>query len=565
MEFLKKSLNKVNVQENTLYDIIYDLFFYAKLQESEEDIKNGRICTLEEREDAILIKYNNKKVDLETELKKNGTLQIYDINTLEGNRIYERGLLYLFIYVTNNILEKDTKVIVKHSIDKGIFCKIDKKVEDKDVLEMKKQMKEIVSKNIPFTKMDTTKYEAIEYFKSIKREDKAKTLFYDTSKYVSLYKLDENYNYIVGDLPSSTGVLKYFDLSLIKDKGIVVRFPSIYDNKKVKRYTHHTNYFNTLEEYSAWGNNLNINNIGELNDYITSNKPADIIQLSEIMQDYKLLSIAEQIVLNKEDYKIILLSGPSSSGKTTSAMKLSLYLKSLGLNPTHLSLDDYFHERAETPLGEDGKPDFESITAVDIKLFDSQISKLLKGTKVVVPTFNFIDGKKEYKRTVQLKENDILIIEGLHALNEELLTNIPKKKKFKIYVSPLTYLNIDNDNRISMTDLRLLRRMVRDNRTRGYSPSVTLGTWMKVRSGEEKHVFPYQDNADALFNTSLAYELSVLKTYAEPLLFSIKEDDPEYQTAQRLIELLKFVLPIPSESVPKTSILREFIGDSYFE
>jgi len=519
----------------------------------------------EEREDAILIKYNNKKVDLETELKKNGTLQIYDINTLEGNRIYERGLLYLFIYVTNNVLEKDTKVIVKHSIDKGIFCKIDKKVEDKDVLEIKKQMKEIVSKNIPFTKMDTTKYEAVEYFKSIKREDKAKTLFYDTSKYVSLYKLDENYNYIVGDLPSSTGVLKYFDLSLIKDKGIVVRFPSIYDNKKVKRYTHHTNYFNTLEEYSAWGNNLNINNIGELNDYITSNKPADIIQLSEIMQDYKLLSIAEQIVLNKEDYKIILLSGPSSSGKTTSAMKLSLYLKSLGLNPTHLSLDDYFHERAETPLGEDGKPDFESITAVDIKLFDSQISKLLKGTKVVVPTFNFIDGKKEYKRTVQLKENDILIIEGLHALNEELLTNIPKKKKFKIYVSPLTYLNIDNDNRISMTDLRLLRRMVRDNRTRGYSPSVTLGTWMKVRSGEEKHVFPYQDNADALFNTSLAYELSVLKTYAEPLLFSIKEDDPEYQTAQRLIELLKFVLPIPSESVPKTSILREFIGDSYFE
>ncbi len=519
----------------------------------------------EEREDAILIKYNNKKVDLETELKKNGTLQIYDINTLEGNRIYERGLLYLFVYVTNNILEKDTKVIVKHSIDKGIFCKIDKKVEDKDVLEIKKQMKEIVSKNIPFTKMDTTKYEAIEYFKSIKREDKAKTLFYDTSKYVSLYKLDENYNYIVGDLPSSTGVLKYFDLSLIKDKGIVVRFPSIYDNKKVKRYTHHTNYFNTLEEYSAWGNNLNINNIGELNDYITSNKPADIIQLSEIMQDYKLLSIAEQIVLNKEDYKIILLSGPSSSGKTTSAMKLSLYLKSLGLNPTHLSLDDYFHERIETPLGEDGKPDFESITAVDIKLFDSQISKLLKGTKVVVPTFNFIDGKKEYKRTVQLKENDILIIEGLHALNEELLTNIPKKKKFKIYVSPLTYLNIDNDNRISMTDLRLLRRMVRDNRTRGYSPSVTLGTWMKVRSGEEKHVFPYQDNADALFNTSLAYELSVLKTYAEPLLFSIKEDDPEYQTAQRLIELLKFVLPIPSESVPKTSILREFIGDSYFE
>lgn len=519
----------------------------------------------EERDDIILLKYNSRKVDLDTELKNSGTLQTYDINTPEGNRIYERGLLYLFEYSALNILPKDTKIIIKHSIDKGVFCKIEPAPSDTQVLEIKKYMKELIVKNLEFTKVDTTKTEALEYFKNIKREDKAKTLFYNTSNYVSLYKLEDTYNYLIGELPSTTGILKYFDLSLIKDKGIVVRYPSIYDNKKIKKYTHHTNYFNTLEEYSQWGNNLNINNLGELNDFITSNKPEDIIQLSEIMQDYKLLNIAEEIVLNKEDYKIILLSGPSSSGKTTSAMKLSLYLKSLGLNPTHLSLDDYFHERKETPLGEDGKPDFESITAVDIKLFDSQISKLLKGTKVIVPTFNFIDGKKEYKRTVQLKENDILIIEGLHALNEELLTNVPKKKKFKIYVSPLTYLNIDNDNRISMTDLRLLRRMVRDNRTRGYSPSVTLSTWLKVRSGEEKHVFPYQDNANALFNTSLAYELAVLKTYAEPLLFTIKEDDPEYQTAQRLLELLRFVVPLPSQSIPKTSILREFIGESYFE
>lgn len=519
----------------------------------------------ETKDDIILLKYNNKKVDLDTELKKSGTMQIYDINTPEGNRIYERGLLYLFEYSASEVLPKETKIVIKHSIDKGVFCKIEPAPNDNQVLEIKKHMKELVTKNLPITKVDTTKTDAVEYFKSIKREDKVKTLFYSTSNYVSLYKLEDNYNYLIGELPDTTGVLKYFDLSLIKDKGIVVRYPSIYDNKKIKKYTHHNNYFNTIEEYSLWGNNLNINNLGELNDFITSTKPEDIIQLSEIMQDYKLLNIAEEVVLNKEDYKVILLSGPSSSGKTTSAMKLSLYLKSLGLNPTHLSLDDYFHERKETPLGEDGKPDFESITAVDIKLFDSQISKLLKGTKVTVPTFNFIDGKKEYKRTVQLKENDILIIEGLHALNEELLTNVPKKKKFKIYVSPLTYLNIDNDNRISMTDLRLLRRMVRDNRTRGYSPSVTLSTWMKVRSGEEKHVFPYQDNANALFNTSLAYELAVLKTYAEPLLFTIKEDDPEYQNAQRLIELLKFVVPLPSKSVPKTSILREFIGDSYFE
>ena len=287
-------------------------------------------------------------------------------------------------------------------------------------------------------------------------------------------------------------------------------------------------------------------------------------RLLPILEKYG-FELRQQIVLNKEDYKIVLLSGPSSSGKTTTSMKLSLYLKSLGLNPTHLSIDDYFHEREETPIGVDGKPDFESLAAVDTKLFDNQVSKLLKGVKVKVPTFNFIEGRKEYKRVVELKENDILIIEGLHALNEDILTNIPKKKKFKVYISPLTYLGIDNDNRISMTDIRLLRRMIRDNRTRGYNPSKTLNSWRSVRDGEEKYVFPYQDNADVIFNSSLAYELAVLKTFAEPLLFTIKEDDPEYLTAKRLIELLKFVLPIPSETVPQISILREFIGGSYFE
>lgn len=525
------------------------------------------IATIKEDypEDIISAKYNNKIITEEEPLLKNGILSLYDINTSQGNKIYERGLIFLFELCALEILGNNTSIIVKHSIDKGIFCKINKEVTSDDITKIKKLMKEKVKKALPFTKIETSKTDAIEYFKSIKRDDKVRNLFFNTSNFVTLYKLEDMYNYIIGDLPSNTKVLKYFDLSLIKGKGIVVRFPSIYDNCKILKYTHHDNYFNSLEEYSTWGNNLNINNLGELNEFIINNNAEDIIQLSEIMQDYKLLSIAEQIVLNKEDYKIILLSGPSSSGKTTTAMKLALYLKSLGLNPTHLSIDDYFHEREETPLGANGKPDFESLNAVDTKLFDSQISKLLKGVKVTVPTFNFIEGKKEYKRVVQLKENDILIIEGLHALNENILTNIPKKKKFKVYISPLTYLNIDNDNRISMTDLRLLRRIVRDNRTRGYSPSKTLNSWGDVRRGEEKYVFPYQDNADVIFNSSLAYELAVLKTFAEPLLFTIKEDDPEYLTAKRLLELLKCVLPLPSETVPKISILREFIGGSYFE
>ena len=530
-----------------------------KLKEVINNVKNKLTDT------TVGALYNNKMIDLEDTLTKSGKLSLYDVNTKDGNKIYEKGLLYLFEVSAVEVLGKDTTIIVKHSIDKGVYCKVSKPLDEETLTKIKKQMKEKVKEKIPFKKIETTKTEAIAYFNSIKREDKVRTLEYMKTNFVTLYKLGDTYNYIIGDLPFTTGALKYFDLSLIKNKGVVVRFPSIYDNGKVVKYTHHENYFNSLEEYAVWGNNLNINNLGELNEFITNNNAGDIIQLSEIMQDYKLLSIAEQIVLNKEDYKIILLSGPSSSGKTTTAMKLSLYLRSLGLNPTHLSLDDYFHERSETPLGPNGKPDFESLAAIDVKLFDNQVSKMLKGTSVTVPTFNFIDGKKEYKRVVKLKENDILIIEGLHALNEELLTNIPKKKKFKVYISPLTYLNIDNDNRIGMTDLRLLRRIVRDNRTRGYSPSKTLETWPDVRNGEEKYVFPYQDSANAMFNTSLAYELAVIKTYAEPLLYTIKENDPNYQTAQRLIELLKFVLPIPSETVPKTSIIREFIGGSYFE
>ena len=530
-----------------------------KLKEVIENLKE------EYQHDIVFARYNGNIIEEEDTLAKSGNLSLYDLNTMQGNKTYERGLLYLFEACASEVLGKDTKMYVKYSIDKGIFCKIDKNVTTEEVSKIKKLMKEKVKEEIPFTKIETTKTEAITYFRSLKREDKVKTLFYNTSNYVTLYKLEDKYNYIIGTLPNNTGVLKYFDLSLIKGKGIVVRYPSIYDDCKIVKYTHHEHYFNSLEEYSKWGENLNISNLGELNDYITHNNAGDIIQLSEIMQDYKLLNIAEQIVLNKENYKIVLMSGPSSSGKTTTSKKLSLYLKSLGLNPTHLSLDDYFYEREETPLGSNGKPDFESLKAIDVKLFDNQISKMLKGTKVTVPTYNFVEGKKEYKRTVQLKENDILIIEGLHALNEELLTNISKKQKFKIYLSPLTYLSIDNDNRISMTDLRLLRRMVRDNRTRGYNPSKTLNAWRDVRDGEEKYVFPFQDSADVMFNTSLAYELAVLKSYAEPLLFTIEPEDLEYETARRLLGLLKNVLPIPSESVPKVSILREFIGGSYFE
>lgn len=530
-----------------------------KLYEVLENLKNDLPF------DILIAKYRNEFINYNDSLTKNGTLELFDINTSLGNRTYERALTIVFKTAVYEVLGPDTKVIVRHSLDKGIYIDIDKKIT-KDKLELiKVVMKDKIAKQIPFTKIETTIQEATEYFKNIKRKDLVKTLFYNKSNYITLYKFENTYHYVLGLLPNDSGVLKYFDLTLLEGKGIVLRYPSIYNNGKIVKYTHHDNLFNSLEEYAEWGRILNINNLGDLNDSIVNTKPGELINLSESIQDYKLLKIAETIKQKSKDIKIILMSGPSSSGKTTTARKLSLYLKTLGLNPIALSLDDYFLDREDTPLDENGNYDFESLRAIDTKLFNNQISKMLKGSKVITPTFDFVKGKKTFKNAIKLEEKDILIIEGLHCLNDALLESIPRKNKYKIYISPLPFLNIDNDNRISMTDLRLLRRMVRDNRVRGYSPSQTLKSWADVRKGEEKYIFPFQDEADTIFNSTLAYELAVLKTYAEPLLFTVQEDDPEYDTALRLLQLLKFVLPMPSQDVPSVSILREFIGGSYFE
>ncbi len=530
----------------------------VKLKEIIESVKENYSYEI------VCGKYKNQIIGLEDAINKSGILKLYDITSIQGNKIYEKGLLLLFEVSALKVLGINTKIKIKQPVGKGIYFEIDKKVTEDNLKEIKEIMKQKVKENIPFEKIETSRMEAIEYFKSVKRIDKVKTLSYTTSKFVTLYKLEKTYHYILGDLPSTTGILKYFDLTILND-GIVVRFPFAYDKGKVGKYVHHELSFNSMEEYSEWANLLDINNLGELNEAVIKRGAGEVIHLSEILQDKKLLSIAETIASNKKNIKVILLTGPSSSGKTTTAKKLSLYLKVLGLNPYHISLDDYFLNRENTPIDENGKPDYESIRALDVKLFNNQMEKLLKGNKVILPTYDFIEGKKQFNRTIQLKDNDILVIEGLHALNEEIGKQIPKKNKFKIYISPLSYLNVDNDNRISQTDIRLLRRMIRDYRTRGYSPSHTLLTWDDVRRGEAKYVFPYQDDADVIFNSFLAYELGVIKTYTEPLLFSIPQTDPNYDTAVRLLKLLKFVLPIPSENVPELSILREFIGKSYFE
>lgn len=509
--------------------------------------------------------FNNVIINYNDSLNRSGKLYLYGINSSIGSRIYEKGLTFLFRVSALEVLGKNTRIIVRNSMDRGVFFEVNKEINQEDINKIKKVMKEKIDKGITFERIETTMNEAVAYFKEIGREDKIRTLFYDKTNYVTLYKFDGVYNYILGELPHDSSILKQFDLTLLPGKGIILRFPSIYDNGKIVKYTHHEQFFNNMNEYLEWAKILNITSIGELNDAIVSSKPGELINLSESIQDYRLQSIASQIKEKSDKIKVILLSGPSSSGKTTSARKLSMYLKTMGLNPVPISLDDYFLERSETPLNENGKPDFESLRAIDIKLFNKQIDKLLKGDKVTTPTFNFITGKKEYHNQIQMKDNDVLVVEGLHALSEELLKEIPKNRKFKIYISPLVYLNIDDDNRINLTDIRLLRRMVRDNRNRGYSPSHTLSTWSEVRTGEEKYVFPYQDSADVIFNTFLAYELPVMKVYALPLLYKVQADDPEYLTAVRLIKLLDLVLPLPNDDIPSLSILREFIGNGYFE
>ena len=535
-------------------------------KEYRKGIKLGEIIRDKElTEEIICGNFQNQIINYDDSINRSGTLILYDINSSYGNRIYEKGLTILFKTSAMEVLGKNTEIRIRHSIDKGVFFEIKKDITDKDIIEIKKVMKDKVDKAIPFIKVETTMAEAIAYFKNIKREDKVRTLFYNKNSYVTLYKFDGIYNYILGNLPNDSSILKYYDMTLIPGKGIILRYPSMYDNLKIVKYTHHDKFFNNIDEYAEWANILNIGSIGELNDKIISSKSGELINLSETIQNYRLQQIASTIYNNRDNIKIVLLSGPSSSGKTTSARKLSLYLKTLGLNPVPISLDDYFLNRDETPLNENGKPDFESLRAIDVKLFNNQMGKLLKGTKISAPTFDFVEGKKVFNKTFQMKENDIVIVEGLHALSEEILKDIPKNKKYKIYISPLVYLNIDDDNRINLTDVRLLRRMIRDNRTRGYSSSHTLSTWSEVRDGEEKYVFKYQDQADVIFNTFLAYELAVLKVYAEPLLYQIKEDDPQYLTAVRLIKLLDLVLPLPSEEVPSLSIIREFIGTSYFE
>ncbi len=513
--------------------------------------------------DIIIAKVDGIYKELIDTITKNSEIEFLDLTHRSANSIYVNGLIYLMIYAFQQVFGKQANLKVCHSLDKGLYIEptIPIKKEDLDVLENK--MRELVNSNLPIQKVTVSRLEAMEYFKNIGDFIKADIMKYVTSTHLTLYKLGNMYNYFYSLMPISTKSLSHFELTYLNEKGFVLRFPTIYMKDGIKPYEHRENVFHLFQETRAWAKKLNLENVTDLNKRVSGSNIEELIQLDEVMKNYGLMELAKKIISN-QNVKVVLLAGPSSTGKTTTTNKLMLSLKSLGKNPKMLSMDDFFVDRCDTPLDEEGNPDFERLEAVDLKLFEETIEKLLTGQEVILPTFNFVLGEKEYKQKMQISSDDILLIEGIHALNPKVLEHIPKEKKCTIYLSALTELNIDNHVRVSTTDNRLLRRIVRDNRTRGNNVEETLKSWAKVREGEENYIFPYQDEADYTFNTAMIYELGVLKTFVEPLLYSVEPTSPYYNEAIRLINFLRLFLPIPSESIPSDSILREFIGGGCF-
>ena len=517
-----------------------------------------------ERKYPILLAKVNKSIkELTYQVTHDTKIEFLDLTSREGSRTHISGLTFIILYAVKTLYGRNADIVIQHSLDKGIYIETNFDLNEEKVNQIKQEMIRIIASDLDITKLTIDRLEAIKYFKTINDLPKAGVMKYNTNNYITLYRLGNLYNYFYNLMSTSTGRLKDFDLTYIKDNGFILRFPTTYISDHIKEYQHHPHMFEVFKEYRDWARIMNIENSVDLNKIVSSGKINDLIRIDETLQSNRLLNIATMISQNK-NIKVVLMAGPSSSGKTTTSLKLSMYLRSCGLKIRTLSMDDYFKDKEETPLGPDGKPDYECLEAVDLKLFDEKIEHLLNYEEVILPTYNFILGIKEYKTKAKLEKNEILVIEGIHGLDSNILTSIPRENKFKIYLSPLTEINMDNHNRVSTSDNRLLRRMIRDNRTRGYGVEKTLEAWAKVRQGEEKYIFPYQDEADVTFNTALIYEIGVLKTYVEPLLYSVEAESDYYEEAKRLIDFLRLFLPIPSDAIPDDSILREFIGGGCF-
>ena len=513
----------------------------------------------------ILAKVGNRLKELSSPVQEPCEIEFLDLTSREGNNTHINGLVYIMVYAVKKLYGKNANIVVEHSLDKGVYIESTFKLNEDKVKEIKEKMKEIIAEDKPIIKMNIDRMEAMKYFEEVGDVAKAGVMSYSTNNYVTLYRLGNQYNYFYNLMPTSTSLVKDFDLTYIKDNGFILRFPTVFIQDKIKKYEHHPKMFEVFKQYRDWGKKLNISTSVDLNRIVSTGYVGDMIKIDSTVLDHRILTVAKDISESKNKIQIVLIAGPSSSGKTTTSKKLCMYLGLFGVNPKVIGMDDYFKEREDNPKNEDGSYDYECLEALDLKLFDKQVEQLLKGEEIYIPSFNFTFGKKEYNKKMQLQDGNILVIEGIHALDDKILTNISRDKKFKIYISPLTEVNVDDHNRISTTDNRLLRRIIRDNRTRGHSVDDTLAAWQNVRNGEELYVFPFQDDSDVTINTASVYEIGVLKTYVEPLLYSVPMDSPYYEEAKRLLDFLRVFLPIPSDSIPEDAILREFIGGSYFE
>ena len=516
----------------------------------------------------ILIgKVDNNMTELNEPITRRCSIDFYDRSSGVGNSIYGRTAQFLLIVAIKKVLGNDTEVIIENSIDKGFYAKITNENINKTIIKkIEEKMKEISKTDYIINKVSVSRFDAIKFFKKKKQQDKVKVLKYISNSYINLYRIDDIYDYFYGDLAYSTGQIDDFKLTYIKGEGFVLSYPDTYNPECTLDYVHHEKLFNSFDNFAKWCQTIGISNAADLNEIISQGKYNELIRLSETYYNNQLSNIAEKIYNNKNNVRLVLIAGPSSSGKTTTSKKLEVYLQSKGIKTHQISIDDYFYNRDKTPRLPNGELDTESLNAVDVTLFNKHLTKLLEGETVELPEYNFLLGKREYNgKKLKIGKDDMIIIEGLHGLNDDLTLSIERKNKYKIYISALTQLNVDNHNRIHTSDTRKLRRIIRDNKYRSYNSSTTLKMWKTIREGEEKFIFPYQDDADVIVNSALVYEMGILKTYAEPLLFSVEETDENYPEALRLINLLRNILPIPSDDVPKDSVLREFIGGSCFK
>lgn len=516
----------------------------------------------------ILAKVNGRLQEIRDMEIVDENVEFITTDTGIGNETYRRSVVLLMLYALYKTAPKGSiqKVCVEYSISKGFYCnlKADFPVTEEFLKQVKEQMLETVKADLPITKRMIRTSEAVKLFEKYGMEDKTKLFKYRRSSYVNIYNLDGFEDYFYGYMASSTGILKTFDL-FPYDTGFVLQLPVKEEPEVVPKFEPQAKLFQVLKESTQWANMLDIDTVGALNEHITKNDMNSLILVQEALQEQKIVEIVNAIK-EKKSTKFVMIAGPSSSGKTTFANRLSIQLRANGYRPHPISVDNYFVEREDTPLDENGEYNFEDLHAIDIELFNRHMEELLQGKEVSMPTFNFKTGKKEYHDDIlKLGNDDILVIEGIHCLNDDMSYMLPKESKFKIYISALTQLNIDEHNRVATTDGRLIRRLIRDYRTRGSSAKKTLAMWESVRKGEEKNIFPFQECADAMFNSAMPYELSVLKLYVEPLLFSIGEEEPEYQEAKRLLKFLAYFLPCGIENIPIDSILREFVGGGCFK